>query len=56
MGKTVCEKTSRLPRSCVVFGHPAAVGVSLLTCGSSATGKGSLSQVSSPRQAVDHHA
>ena len=42
MGKTVCEKTSLLPRSCVVSNHPAAVGVSLLTCGSPATGKGSL--------------
>jgi hypothetical protein len=42
VGKTVCEKTSLLPRSCVVSGHLAAVGVSLLTCASPATGKGSV--------------
>src|SRR3954453_15631162 len=42
VGKTVCEKTSLLPRSCVVSGHLAAVGVSLLTCGFPATGKGSV--------------
>src|SRR4051812_11114705 len=43
-GKTVCEKTSLLPRSCVVSGHLAVLGVSLLTCGSPATGKASLSR------------
>src|SRR3954469_4894924 len=42
VGKTICERTSLLPRSCVVSGHLAAVGVSLLTCGSPATGKGSM--------------
>src|SRR4051812_30918826 len=42
VGKTICERTSLLPRSCVLSGHLAAVGVSLLTCGSPATGKGSL--------------
>ena len=42
MGKTVCEKTSLLPRSCLVSRHLAAVGVSLLTCGAPATGKGSV--------------
>src|SRR5919107_1454227 len=42
VGKTICERTSLLPRSCVLSGHLAAVGVSLLTCGSPATGKGSV--------------
>ena len=42
MGKTVCEKTSLLPRSCVVSGHLATAGVSLLTSQPPATGKGSL--------------
>jgi hypothetical protein len=43
VGKTVCEKTSLLPRSCAVSSHLAAVSVSPLTCGSPAIGKGSLS-------------
>jgi hypothetical protein len=43
VGKTVCEKTSLLPRSCAVSSHLAAVSVSPLTCGSPAIGKGSIS-------------
>ena len=45
MGKTIREKTSLLPRSCVITGHLAVLGVSLLTCGSPATGKGSVSEL-----------
>jgi hypothetical protein len=45
VGKTICERTSLLPRSCVVSSHLAAVGVSL-TCESPATGKGSLRHLS----------
>jgi hypothetical protein len=36
------EKTSLLPGSCAASRHPAAVGVSPLTCASSVTGKASL--------------
>ncbi len=42
MGKTVCEKTSLLPRSCASSRHLALVGVSGPTCQPPATGKGSL--------------
>ena len=46
MGKAVCRKTSLLPRSCVVSGHPTAIGASLLTCDYPATEKGSMSNFS----------
>jgi transposase len=48
VGKTICERTSLLPRSCAVSGHLPAVGVSLLTCGLPATGKGSLTDAIPP--------
>ncbi len=62
MGKTIREKTSLPPRSCVVSRSPAAVGVSL-TCQPSATGNGSLTVVQhfyrgvagSMRRHVSHH-
>src|SRR4051812_19725646 len=41
-GKTVCEKTSLLPRSCASSRHLALVGVSAPTCQPPATGKGSV--------------
>jgi hypothetical protein len=49
VGKTVCEKTSLLPRSCVASGHLATAGVSLLTCGSPVTGKGSVTHICARR-------
>ncbi len=41
-GEDISEKTSLLPRSCAVPPHLAAVGVSPLTCDSTATGKASV--------------
>ncbi len=49
MGLNSCGRTSLLPRSCAVSCHLTSVGVLTLTCGSPATGKGSVSAGAGPQ-------